>query len=151
MADMSSKVRSEFDAAAAVELRDIADGAEAGADTDSETGVAISKLVGAYWDNGEVADGLIKVNIYITTIVDNSTNYIFLLEACNDAGGTGNLEVGRLTFDPVYGTGYYQFYVSSAMIAKIAPDADFMRIGCTKADASDSVVYGAWATYHGHD
>jgi len=153
MADMSGKVRSEFDAAAAVTLRNVADGAETGADTDYETAVALDKLVDAYWDNGEVADGLIKINVFVTAVTNaNSNAYILLVEACEDSGGTGNVEVARLSVNPALGAEYYEIYVSSKMIAKLAPNADFIRIGVTKTTSggTPSITYGAWMTYHGH-
>lgn len=153
MADMSGKVRAEFDAAAAVTLRNVADGAETGADADYETGVALAKLVDAYWDNGEVAEGLIKINIYVTALTHADSNtYTFLVEACNDAGGSSNVEVARLAANPSLGAEYYEIYVSSKMIEKLAPNADFLRIGCTKTTSggTPSITYGAWMTYMGH-
>jgi hypothetical protein len=153
MADMSGKVRAEFDAAAAVTLRAVTDGAETGADSDYETAVALSKLVDAYWDNGEVADGLIKVNVYVTAVTDANDNaYTFEVQACNDAAGAGAVEVARLEIDPSLGAEYYELYVSSKMIEKLAPSADFIRIGVTKTTSggTPSVTYGAWMTFHGH-
>lgn len=154
MADMSGKVRAEFDAAAAWTLRDVADGAETGADDDYETGVAIDKLLGAYWDNGEVADGLIKINVHVTAITHaNSNAYTLVAQACTAADGTGAVEVGRLLIDPSIGANkYYELYVSSKMIEQLAPDADFLRVGVLKTTSggTPSITYGAWATYHGH-
>jgi hypothetical protein len=153
MADMSGKVRAEFDAGAATLLRNVADGAETGADSDYETGIALSKLLGAYWDNGEVADGLIKVNVFVTAVTHaNSNAYTLEVQACNDAGGTSPVEVARLTINPSRGADYYEIYVSSKMIEKLAPNADFLRIGVTKTTSggSPSITYGAWATFHGH-
>lgn len=152
MPDMSGHVRAEFDAATTVTLRDIDDGAETGADVDAELGVPLDRLDHAFWDNGEIADGLLKVNIYVSAIVNaNSNAYVWSLEACTAADGTGAVEVARLSAVPADGAGYYESYVSSDMIKKLLPAATHLRIKCTKTTSggSPSITYGAWLTFHG--
>jgi len=146
---MQSRVSAEFDAAEAVMLRDITDGAETGADTDAETGVALNQLLNAYWHNDEHPDGVIAMNVLITAIVNDTTTYAIIFEACTAADGTGAVEVARLALTGAEGPGFYRVFVSCANIDKMLATADFIRVKCTKTGAGASITYGVHATYAG--
>lgn len=154
MADMSGKVRAEFDAAAAVTLRDLADGAEGGADTDAETGVALNKLSGAYWDNGEIPNGLVKFNYVVQDVEFGAgETYTMILEVCEDAAGTGAVEIDRFVVPAGVGDegdAYFERYVSSDFMKAVLSTGDFVRVKCTKTGAGADITYGCWMTYHGH-
>jgi hypothetical protein len=149
---MNSKVLEEYDAGAATLLRNIADGAETGVDTDAETGVSLNTLSGAYWDNDEVPNGLVAVSIYVSALdrADVDETYTFIVEVDTQLafGGTPT-EVGRIGPTGVTSTGYYRVIVDSKMIEKLCPGATHIRIKCTKAGTSPSVTYGAWMTFKG--
>lgn len=148
---MNSKVLEEYDAGAATLLRDIADGAETGADTDAEAGVALNTLTGAYWDNDEVPNGLVAVSIYVSAldVADTDETYLFIVEVdTSDAFGSA-VEVGRIGPTGVDETGYYRVIVDSKMIEKLEPGATHIRIKCTKTGTTPSVTYGAWMTFKG--
>lgn len=148
---MNSKVLEEYDAGAATLLRNIADGAETGEDTDYETGVALNTLTGAYWDNDEVPNGLVAVSIYVSAL-DRTTGdetYTFVVEVdTSDAFGSA-VEVARIGPTGLTAAGYYRVIVDSKMIEALEPGATHIRIGVVKTGTTPSVTYGAWMTYKG--
>lgn len=144
---MQSRVSEEFDAAAGVTLRALTDGAETGADTDAETGVALNQLLNAYWHNDEHPDGVLAFNVLVTAIVDDTTTYNVIFEACTAADGTGAVEIARLVIPPAYGPGFYRAFVNVQNIDKQLAAADFIRVKCTKTGASASITYGCWVTH----
>lgn len=148
MADMSGKVRSEFDAATAVTLRNLADGAETGADTDVETGVALNTLTAAYWDNDEVPNGIIKLNTLVTATdaADGDETYTVIWEVDTDVGFGTAVEVERLVVTRGT-TGYFERYVSSKYIEYMKAGALYIRVKVTKGGTTPSITYGCWMTY----
>lgn len=148
---MNSKVLEEYDAGAATLLRNIADGAETGVDTDAEAGVALNTLTNAYWDNDEVPNGLVAVSIFVSALDrgDGDEAYTFIVEVDTADSFGSAVEVGRIGPTGLTSTGYYRVIVDSKMIEKLEPGATHIRIKCTKAGTSPSVTYGAWMTFKG--
>lgn len=151
MARMAGKVSREFDAAAAITLRDIDDGAET-ADA-SEAGVLLNLLTDAYWDNDEQPNGLIMINVHVSAITlpdagtDTADIYFEVDTASNFPSA---VEVARLK--NITATGYYQVVVSSQLIEKLEAGATHIRarLDLTDADTDGATItYGAWMTYDG--
>lgn len=144
MARMNSKVRREFDAAAATTLRDIADGAET-ADA-SEAGVALNTLTDAYWDNDEVPQGIFLVAVTVSAINDaDGYNYDIYLEVDTTSGFASAVEVGRLKSIP--SVGYFEVPISSQLIEALEEGATHIRARLDVTGATPSITYGAWMTY----
>jgi len=145
MARMAGKVTREFDAAAAVTLRDAADGAET-ADV-AEAGVALNTLTGAEWDNNEIPNGIIMVSVHVTAAdyADTDEVYDLYFEADTTAGFASAVEVAALKAIP--GTGFYEVPISSKTIEKLEPGATHLRVRLDGTGTSFSITYGAWMTY----
>lgn len=145
MARMNSKVRREFDAAAATTLRDIADGAET-ADA-SEAGVALNTLTDAYWDNDEVPQGifLVAVNVSAIDFVSADEVYDIYLEVDTASNFPSAKEVGRLKSIP--SVGYFEVPVSSQLIEALESGATHIRARLDVTGTTPSITYGAWMTY----
>lgn len=147
MARMASKVRREFDAAAAVTLRDIDDGAET-ADA-AETGVALNLLTDAYWDNDEQADGKIAVSIHVTA-ADYTTGdeeYDLYFEVDTASNFSSAKEVARLKTVPT--TGYYEVVIPTQLIEALEAGATHLRVRLDVTGTAPSITYGAWMTFQG--
>lgn len=147
MARMASKVRREFDAAAAVTLRDIDDGAET-ADA-AETGVALNLLTDAYWDNDEQADGKIAVSIHVTA-ADYTTGdeeYDLYFEVDTASNFPSAKEVARLKGVPT--TGYYEVVIPTQLIEALEAGATHLRVRLDVTGTTPSITYGAWMTFQG--
>lgn len=150
MARMASKVRREFDAEAAITLRDLDDGAET-ADA-AETGVALNTLKDAYWDNNEVPNGLFLVNVHVSELAkpDNDETFTLYVEVDTSNSFGSAVEVGRLHLIP--STGFYEIVISSNNIEKLEPGATHIRVRLDVTDADNdpglaSITYGAWMTF----
>lgn len=150
MARMASKVRREFDAEAAITLRDLDDGAET-ADA-AEAGVALNTLKDAYWDNNEVPNGIFLVNVHVSALAKPDADETFTLyvevDTSNSFGSA--VEVARLHLIP--STGFYELPISSNNIEKLEPGATHIRVRLDVTDADNdpglaSITYGAWLTY----
>lgn len=145
MARMNSKVRREFDAAAAVTLRDIADGAET-ADA-SEAGVALNTLTDAYWDNDEVPNGIFLVSFHVSDadFANADEVYDIYVEVDTASGFASAKEVARLKSIP--SVGYYEVPISSQLIEKLESGATHIRARLDVTGTTPSITYGAWMTY----
>lgn len=145
MARMSSKVRREFDAAAAVTLRNIADGAET-ADA-AEAGVALNTLTDAYWDNDEVPNGIFLVSFHVSAldVADTDEVYDIYVEVDTSSAFSSAKEVARLKTVP--SVGYFEVPVSSQLIEKLEAGATHIRVRLDVTGTTPSITYGAWMTY----
>lgn len=147
MARMASKVSREFDAAAAVTLRDIDDGAET-ADV-AEAGVALNLLTDAYWDNDEQADGLVLINVHVSAadFASADEEYDIYFEVDTASNFPSAKEVARLKSVPA--VGYYQVPVSRQLIEAVEAGATHIRARLDVTGTTPSITYGAWMTYLG--
>lgn len=145
MARMNSKVRREFDAAAAVTLRDIDDGAET-ADA-AEAGVALNTLTDAYWDNDEVPQGIFLVSFHVSArdVADADEVYDIYIEVDTASGFSSAKEVARLKTIP--SVGYYEVPISSQLIEALESGATHIRARLDVTGTTPSITYGAWMTY----
>lgn len=152
MARMASKVRREFDAEAAITLRDLDDGAET-ADA-AETGVALNTLKDAYWDNNEVPQGIFLVNVHVSELgtYEAGETVDLYVEVDTSNSFASAVEVARLKNVQVGGVGFYEIPVSSNNIEKLEPGATHIRIRADLTGDADteSVSYGAWMTFLAH-
>lgn len=148
MARMSGKVTREFDAAAAVTLRNAADGAET-ADV-AEAGVALNTLVNADWDNGEVPNGIVMISVWVEDInfADLDEVYDLYFEVDTTSGFSSAKEVARIKGIPA--VGYYEVPVSSKLIEKLEAGATHIRARLDGTGTSFSITYGAWMTFLTH-
>lgn len=147
MANMSGKVKREFDAAAAVTLRALTDGSET-ADA-AETGVALNTLSGAYWDNNDQPNGDIRVSVHVTAL-DKTTGdetYDIYFETDSTLGFASAVEVARLFH--VGATGYYEVVIPSTLIEALDPTAKYLRARLDVAGTTPIITYGAWMTFAG--
>lgn len=145
MARMASKVSREFDAAAAITLRDIADGAET-ADA-SEAGVLLNLLTDAYWDNDEQPNGIVLINVHVSAF-DFTTGdevYDLYFEVDTASNFPSAKEVARIKTVP--GVGYYQVPVSRQLIEALEAGATHIRARLDVTGTTPSITYGAWMTF----
>lgn len=147
MARMASKVTREFDAAAAITLRDITDGAET-ADA-SEAGVLLNLLSDAYWDNDEQPNGIITVNVHVSAADFTNADEVYdiYLEVDTSSAFASAVEVARLKSVP--GAGYYQLHVASQLIEALEAGATHIRARLDVTGTTPSITYGAWMTFQG--
>lgn len=147
MARMSSKVTREFDAAAAVTLRDIDDGAET-ADI-AEAGVPLNLLTDAYWDNDEQADGKIVISVHVSSADFTTLDEVYDLyvEVDTAVGFPSAKEVARLKSIP--GANYYELVVPTRLVEVLEPGATHIRLRLDVAGTTPIITYGAWMTYQG--
>ena len=151
MARMAGKVKREFDAAAAITLRNGSDAAET-ADA-AEASVDLHVLNEAYWDNGEQVNGIFMVSIDVleASFADSNEVYDLYIEvdtAAGDFGAASHKEVARLTKVP--STGYYEIPISSQLIEALLPNADKIRIRLDlTGDGDETFRYAAWMTFIG--
>lgn len=146
MADLTSKVTQEFDAATSITLRNLADGAETGVDTDAETPILLNTLKNAYWDNSEVPNDLMKCNVLVTAATFSGTNaYTLHVEVDDNAGFGSAKEVHRVVVERL---GFFLLHFSSSLVQMVKPGATHLRITAEKVgDSVPSITYGAWLTY----
>ncbi len=146
MANLSGKVKREFDAAAAATLRAIADGAETA--TAAEAPVALNTLNNAYWDNNDQPNGDLRVSISVTSI-DRSTDeeYTINIEVDTAAGFSTPKIVATLIEPPT--VGYYELVVPASLIEKLEPGATHIRAALVAGGTTPSIDYAAWLTFGG--
>lgn len=145
MARMNSKVTREFDAASAVTLRNIVDGAET-ADA-AEAAVALNTLKDAYWDGNEVPNGKVVISVNVTALDLASADEVYDLyfEVDTASGFASAVEVARIK--SILTTGYYEVVVSSTLIEKLEVGATHIRARLDVTGTTPSFTYGAWMTY----
>lgn len=148
MARMSGKVTREFDAAAAVTLRNAADGAET-ADV-AEAGVALNTLVDADWDNGEVPNGTVAISVLVSAMDTGNADEVYDLyfEVDTTDQFSSAKEVARIKGIPA--VGYYEVPVSSKLIEKLEAGATHIRARLDVTGTTPSMTYGAWMTFLTH-
>lgn len=147
MANMSGKVKREFDAAAAATLRVNGDGAET-ADA-AETGVALNVLKDAYWDNNEQPNGHILVSIDVKSrdFTTGDELYDLYFEVDTSIAFATPVEVARVRVTG--GVGYYEAVLPASNIEKLEPGATHVRVRLDVAGTTPSIDYAAWMTFHG--
>jgi len=145
---MSGKVTREFDAAAAVTLRNAADGAET-ADV-AEAGVALNTLVDADWDNGEVPNGTVAISVLVSAMDTGNADEVYDLyfEVDTTDQFSSAKEVARIKGIPA--VGYYEVPVSSKLIEKLEAGATHIRARLDVTGTTPSMTYGAWMTFLTH-
>lgn len=117
----------------ALELRDIADGAET-ADV-AEAGLALDVI------NAGNFKCVVHVSALDTANADET--YAVIVETDSVAAFSDTpVEVGRVA---VTGTGVYEVLLSGEGIAKLDPDAAAIRVSLDVAGTTPSITYGAFA------
>ncbi len=146
MARMASIVNVEFDAAAAITLRNGADAVET-ADA-AETGVALDLLTDAYWDNDEQSFEylLVSVDFNKFTRTDSDEIVDLYIEVDTVSGFGSAVEVARIK--GIVATGFYKLVVPRENVEKLKAGAKFIRIRADITDADTDATYGyaAWLT-----
>jgi hypothetical protein len=144
---MAGKVTREFDAAAAITLRDIEDGAET-ADA-SEAGVLLNLLTDAYWDNDEQPNGIITVNVHVSAMDETTGDEVYdiYFEVDTASNFPSAIEVARLKAVPA--AGYYQVAIPSQLIEALEAGATHLRARLDVTGTTPSITYGAWMTFQG--
>jgi hypothetical protein len=143
----SSKVRFTLDAAAAVTLRNIADGAETA--TATETAVPLNELDTAYWQDGnEVPYGVFGIQVNVTTLDKTTGDETYVLSLLvDDTSGLSDAPVTIASFT-IPAVGAYVFYVDSKTISKLDPDTSgtdkWLAIRATLGGTTPSITYGAF-------
>lgn len=142
----SSRVRYTLDAADAVTLRDIADGAETS--TATEAAISLSELDQAYWQDGkEIPHGVIAVQVLVTALSYTGDEVYTLDLLVDDASGMNDTPKSVAT-QVITAVGAYTLYVDSKNIPLIDSDSSgtdkWMAIKATMSGSSKSLTYGAW-------
>jgi hypothetical protein len=142
---MASKVTREFDAAAAITLRAITDGAETA--DGAEAGVPLNLLTDAYWDNDEQPNGIVMINVHVSAADFGNADEVYdiYFEVDTAEGFASAKEVARLKAVP--GVGYYQVPVSRQLIEAVEAGATHIRARLDVTGTTPSITYGAWMTY----
>jgi len=142
-----SRVRMQMDKAAAVTLRDAADGAETA--TATETAVPLNLIKGAYWQDGnELPHGVFEVGVDVVNAdVGTGASYTFSLIGDD----TSNMSDSPVTLFSVLlpvKAGFYRFAIDSKTIMSLDGDeggADYwIAAKMTLAGTGPSITYGAW-------
>lgn len=141
-----SRVSAIFDAADAVTLRDVTDGAETS--TATETAISLDALFGAYWQNGDVPHGKFVIGVHVTALDTSSADETYTLSlVADDVSAMNNSPVTLTSFSPT-ATGYYEVVLDSATIPRINSDvsseAQYLAIKATLGGTTPSITYGAW-------
>lgn len=159
MVMMQGRIPAEFDAAAHTLLAGTGDPVvgvtDTGADRDVHTGVSLDTLITAttkpntgkaYWDNGEVPDGMFVVNIWVSALSGASSTFTFALEVfTSNSFGSARTVVTSLTLTQgVHAAGFYRMLVDAKTIQLMLPNATHAAISTTKATDSPSITYVAW-------
>lgn len=119
----------------ALELRNIADGAETA--TASETGVSFPvRFMGtASW----------VVHVAALDAVGADETYVFTLEVSNLVGGSYTA-IASLTWPRARSSGVVYVPVSGYTAAFEDADSAFVRVTCTQGGVSSSITYGSYLT-----
>lgn len=138
---MKSEVKYSFDAAAEATLRNAADGAETA--TAAETPIDLDRLDKAYWDNGDIANGVFTTVVHVSAldVADADETYTLTFEVDDVSGFTSPTVVGTCV---VTATGVYSVILDSDTIKKRDPDARYLRVNATLGGTTPSITYGAW-------
>jgi len=142
----ASKISAVFDAAAAVTLRAVTDGAETA--TATETAISLNELDGAYWHNGEIPNGAFEVWLNVTALNLSTNTYVFSLLA--DDVSTVNDTPTTVISQAITAVGVYKFLVDSKTLAALDTESSgtdkWLAAKMTIAGTPDSpsITYGAW-------
>lgn len=144
----ASRVKYLIDAAAAVTLRDIADGAETPSGSSVwETAKSLNELRTAFWDNKEIPGGTFVVEINVTAVTLSTNVYKIGLRVDDVVAQNNNPVV--IQEIPIKGVGVYHMIVNSKDIPNFDSDSDgtgkWLAIGVTESGtpATPSITYGA--------
>jgi hypothetical protein len=144
----ASRVKYMVDAAAAVVLRDIADGAEAPSGSSIwEAAKSLNELREAYWHDKEIPNGVFAIEIEVTAVTLSTNSYKIGLRVDDVEAQNNNPVV--IQEIPIKGVGVYHMYVDSKDIPNFDPDSDgtgkWIAVGVTEngTPASPSITYGA--------
>lgn len=150
MAVNASKVKSLYDAAASVVLRDIADGAETA--TATETPISLNELDTAYWHNGEIPHGVMEICLQITACdgTNGDETYVLTLQV-DDTSSHSDSPVTIASYTIARGTtGVFYWYVDSKSIPDLDTDSSgtdkWLAVKATLGGTSPSITYGASIT-----
>jgi hypothetical protein len=145
----ASRVKYLKDVAAAVTLRNVADGAEAPSGASVwETAVSLGELNTAYWHGDEIPHGTFVVEVNVTAI-NVSTNVYHIELRVDDVLAQNDTPVVIASM-PVKATGVYHFVIDSKDIPQLDPETSsqgkFIAIGVTESGTPDapSITYGAY-------
>lgn len=147
----ASRVRFQLDAADAVTLRDVADGAET-ADA-KEAAVSLNELRSAYWHNKEIPHGVMAVTVHVTAINGDAAGTVVYLEVDDvEAHDDSPVRIASMT---VSTAGVYTMFVDSKSIPGLDSDADgtgkYLAIGVdVPGVGAPSITYGAWIARNVH-
>lgn len=144
----ASRVKYHVDKAAAVTLRDIADGAETpSGSTVWEAAKSLNELRDAYWHDKEIPHGVFVVEIEVTAVTLSTNVYTMHLRV-DDVEAQNNNPV-TIQSIPIKGVGVYHMYVDSKDIPNFDSDVDgtgkWIAVGVQESGtpASPSITYGA--------
>lgn len=141
-----SVVNTIFDAAAAVTLRNVTDGAETA--TATEAGVSLSELDTAYWHNGEIPHGVFEVAVHITALDTGNADETYVLSLLvDDTSDMSNTPATIATYT-VTSAGFVKMLVDSKSLAELDAESSgadkWLAIKATLAGTTPSITYGAW-------
>lgn len=143
----ASKARWQFDAATAVTLRSVSDGAETS--TATETAISLSELDGAYWQDGnEIPHGLFVVSVNVTARDATTGDETYVLSLLvDDVSGMNDSPVTIASYT-IPATGLYTFVVDSKTIPGLDSDTSgtdkWLAVRATLGGTTPSITYGAW-------
>lgn len=145
----ASRVKYLKDVAAAVTLRDVADGAEAPSGSSVwETAKSLNELNAAYWHGDEIPHGVFVIEVAVTAI--NVATNIYNIELRVDDVVAQNDSPIIIASMPVKAVGVYHFYVDSKDIPLLDPETSaqgkFIAIGVRESGtpSAPSITYGAY-------
>lgn len=144
----ASKVKYTKDAAEAVVLRNIADGAETS--TATETAVSLNELDGAYWHDGnEIPYGVIAVQFLVTACdsANSDETYVLTIQV-DDTSDHSNNPVTVWTQTLTRGfTGAFTAHIDARNIPLMDTDSSgtdkWIAVKATLGGTTPSITYGA--------
>jgi hypothetical protein len=117
----------------ALELRNVADGAETSTANEAAINVDVLNM------------GEFKAVLNVTAI-DRTTGdetYVFDISVSDASGGTFTKVA---TLPAITAVGTYEIPLSGELVRQHDDDADWVRVGCTLGGTSPSITYGAFLT-----
>jgi len=143
-----SRVSMQYDGAANVLLRNVADGAETS--TATETAVPLNMLDAAYWQSGnkEVPHGKFEIGVHVTALDKTTGDETYTLALLVDDVAAMNDTPAVVHQFAVTATGFYKFLLDSKTITDLMADKSgtdmWLAIRATLDGTTPSITYGAW-------
>jgi hypothetical protein len=130
-----------FDTEPEITLRNGLDSAETA--SANETPISLKPSGGAYWQNHSQTFIYSAAVIHVTELdkTDGDETYAIKVEVSTDQGFSSPVVVDTVT---ITDTGEYVITLHGPTIEKIAPGANYVRVGCTLGGTTPSIKYYAW-------